>query len=171
MKKTKWKISNQGIVSRTQASSVFELAREWFLNEMPFSVTRKDVAARRFARPLESCSDRRQPVGNAHADQRSTFSRSSTSSASSNTQYQLDRSPRSRPIVSFCSRKFLLCLAPTVLIFFIAGLLYLLRFERVDSLGAYRIGPRPAFPSHLFSSFGFHSRLSGAYNVGANAWK
>src|SRR5216684_3958726 len=30
-------------------------------------------------------------------------------------------------------------LAPTVLIFFIAGLLYLLRFERVDNLGAYRI--------------------------------
>jgi hypothetical protein len=29
----------------------------------------------------------------------------------------------------------------TVLIFFIAGLLYLLRFERVDNLGAYRIPP------------------------------
>jgi hypothetical protein len=28
-----------------------------------------------------------------------------------------------------------------VLIFFIAGLLYLLRFERVDNLGAYRIPP------------------------------
>ena len=66
---------------------------------------------------------------------------SSTSPPSSNTQYQLDRSPRSKPMVSFCSRKFLLCLATTVLIFFIAGLLYLLRFERVDNLGAYRIPP------------------------------
>jgi hypothetical protein len=66
---------------------------------------------------------------------------STTSPASSNTQYQLDRSPRSRPIVSFCSRKFLLCFAAAVLIFFIAGLLYLLRFERVDNLGAYRIPP------------------------------
>jgi hypothetical protein len=28
-----------------------------------------------------------------------------------------------------------------MLIFFIAGLLYLLRFERVDNLGAYRIPP------------------------------
>jgi hypothetical protein len=28
-----------------------------------------------------------------------------------------------------------------LLIFFIAGLLYLLRFERVDNLGAYRIPP------------------------------
>jgi hypothetical protein len=28
-----------------------------------------------------------------------------------------------------------------VLIFFIAGLLYLLRFERADNLGAYRIPP------------------------------
>jgi len=35
----------------------------------------------------------------------------------------------------------LLCLVATVLIFFIAGLLYLLRFERVDNLGAYRISP------------------------------
>jgi len=32
-------------------------------------------------------------------------------------------------------------LAAAVLIFFIAGLLYLLRFERVDNLGAYRIPP------------------------------
>jgi hypothetical protein len=31
--------------------------------------------------------------------------------------------------------------AAAVLIFFIAGLLYLLRFERVDNLGAYRIQP------------------------------
>jgi hypothetical protein len=64
-----------------------------------------------------------------------------TSPASSNTQYQLYRSPRSRPIVSFRSRKFLFCFTATVPIFFIAGLLYLLRFERVDNLGAYRIPP------------------------------
>ena len=54
---------------------------------------------------------------------------SSTSPASSNTQYQLDRSPRSKPIVSFCSEQFLICFAAAVLIFFIAGLLYLLRFK------------------------------------------
>ncbi|MGA9968675.1 MAG: hypothetical protein WBQ10_25990, partial [Terriglobales bacterium] len=39
------------------------------------------------------------------------------------------------------SEKFLACFAATVLTFFIAGLLYLLRFERVDNLGAYRIPP------------------------------
>src|SRR5438552_2043288 len=61
------------------------------------------------------------------------------SPASSNTQYQLDRSPRSRPIVCFCSEKFLICCAPAVLTFFIAGLLYLLCFEHVDNLGAYSI--------------------------------
>src|ERR1017187_7364453 len=64
---------------------------------------------------------------------------STTSPCSSNTQYQLERSPRSKPIVSFCSGKFLFCFVATVLIFFIAGLLYLLRFERVDNLGAYSI--------------------------------
>ncbi len=60
---------------------------------------------------------------------------------SSSTQYQLERSPRSKPMVSFCSAQFLICFASAVLIFFIAGLLYLLRFERVDNLGAYRIPP------------------------------
>jgi len=45
----------------------------------------------------------------------------------------------SDPIVNFCSEKFLLCFAATVLIFFTAGLLYLLRFERVNNLGAYSI--------------------------------
>src|SRR5260370_41067117 len=59
--------------------------------------------------------------------------------ASSNTQYQLERSPRSRPIVSFCSKIFLICFAAAVLTFFIAGLLYLLCFEHVDNLGAYSI--------------------------------
>ena len=42
-------------------------------------------------------------------------------------------------MVSFRSEKFLVCFTPAVLIFFIAGLLYLLRFKRVDNLGAYRI--------------------------------
>jgi hypothetical protein len=41
-----------------------------------------------------------------------------------------------------------------VLIFFIAGLLYLLRFERVDNLGAYRIPPETGLliPSDYSSS-------------------
>src|SRR5215467_10107115 len=58
--------------------------------------------------------------------------------ASSSTQYQLLRSPRSNPMVSFCcTEKFLLCLVAMVLTFFIAGLLYLLCLEHVDNLGAY----------------------------------
>ncbi len=64
---------------------------------------------------------------------------SSTSPASFSTQYQLDRSPKSSPIVSFCWDKFLICFAAAVLTFFMAGLLYLLRFKRVDNLGAYSI--------------------------------
>jgi len=42
-------------------------------------------------------------------------------------------------MVSFCWEKCLLCFVARVLTFFIAGLLYLLRFERVDNLGAYSI--------------------------------
>src|SRR5271166_1022018 len=84
-----------------------------------------------------------------------------TSPASSSTQYQLERSPRSRPMVSFRS-KFLLLAAATVLLFLIAGLLYLLRFERVDNLGAYSIpfGDRPSHPicSQQLSS---HFRIRG----------
>src|SRR5215813_11087913 len=57
--------------------------------------------------------------------------------ASSSTQYQLLRSPRSNPIVSLCCGKLPLGFAPTVLTFFIAGLLYLLCLEHVDNLGAY----------------------------------
>jgi hypothetical protein len=41
--------------------------------------------------------------------------------------------------LSFCPEKFLFCFPAVVLIFFVAGLLYLLRFERVDNLGAYSI--------------------------------
>jgi hypothetical protein len=44
-------------------------------------------------------------------------------------------------MVSLWSETFLLCFAAAVLIFFIAGLLYLLRFERVDNLGAYSFPP------------------------------
>ena len=57
--------------------------------------------------------------------------------ASFTTQYRLLRSPRSKPMVSLCWEIFLLCFVAAVLTFFIAGLLYLLRFERVDNLGAY----------------------------------
>jgi len=48
-----------------------------------------------------------------------------------------------------------------VLIFFIAGLLYLLRFERVDNLGAYRIPPETGLliPSG-FDSYALHLRPS-----------
>src|ERR1700726_1432009 len=45
--------------------------------------------------------------------------------ASSTTQYQLLRSPRSNPMVSFGCEKFLLCFAAAVLTFFIAGLLFI----------------------------------------------
>ena len=61
--------------------------------------------------------------------------------ASSSTQYQLDRSPRSSQTVNFCCEIFLLAFPATVLTSFIVGLLYLLRFERVDNLGAYSIPP------------------------------
>jgi hypothetical protein len=65
--------------------------------------------------------------------------------------YQLERSPRSSPTVNFWCEIFLLCFTATVLTFFIAGLLYLLRFERVDNLGAYSIpsGDRPSHPIWL----------------------
>src|SRR5262249_31168212 len=68
-----------------------------------------------------------------------------TSPLSSSTQYQLDRSPKSNPIVSF-PPKFFSPVAAAVVVFFIAGLLYLLRFERLDNLGAYSIpyGDRPS---------------------------
>jgi hypothetical protein len=58
------------------------------------------------------------------------------------TQYQFDRSPRSSDRQFLTFNFFDLSCAAAVLIFFIAGLLYLLyllRFERVDNLGAYRI--------------------------------
>jgi hypothetical protein len=66
---------------------------------------------------------------------------SSTAPASSRTQYQLDQSPTSKPTVSLGPSTFPILRDAAVLIFFIAGLLYLLRFERVDNLGAYSIPP------------------------------
>src|SRR5215469_16917209 len=73
-----------------------------------------------------------------------------TSPTSFRTQYQLERSPRSKPIVSLPCR-FLLLVVATVMVFFIAGLLYLLRLERVDNLGAYSI-PFGDRPSHSICS-------------------
>src|SRR5438552_13451543 len=80
-----------------------------------------------------------------------SFCSRSTSPVSSSTQYQLHRSPRSKPIVSLWLSTFLIACAVAVLIFFIVGLLYLLRFERVDNLERTASRRRPAFSSHLFS--------------------
>jgi hypothetical protein len=68
-----------------------------------------------------------------------SFCSRSTSPTSSSSQYQLDRSPRSRPIVSFGWEKFFVAFPLAVLTFFIAGLLYLLGLEHIDNLGAYSI--------------------------------
>src|SRR6266446_8184795 len=69
--------------------------------------------------------------------------------ASSKTQSHDQRSPRSTPIVSFCSLKISLPNTCTVLIFFIAGLLlcleHVFHWERIASRW------RPAFSSHLVS--------------------
>jgi hypothetical protein len=69
----------------------------------------------------------------------------------------LQRSPKSKPIVSFCWEKFLLRFAAAVLTFFIAGLLYLLRFERVDNWGAYSLPPETGLliPSGYINYAGF----------------
>jgi hypothetical protein len=54
-----------------------------------------------------------------------------------------------------------------VLIFFIAGLLYLLRFERVDNLGAYRIPPETGLliPSVIKSDRRISSNSELEYNL------
>src|SRR6516225_11246441 len=65
----------------------------------------------------------------------------STAPVCSSTQYQLVRSPRSKPMVSFCCLKFLPCFAATVLPFFIAGLLFICASMHVDNMGAYSIPP------------------------------
>ena len=59
-------------------------------------------------------------------------------------------------MVSFCRENWLSGCAAAVLPFFMAGLLYLLHFERVDHLGAYRI-PFGDRPSHLI----YYQQLRG----------
>src|SRR4029077_10398456 len=72
---------------------------------------------------------------------------------SSSTQYQLLRSPRSNPMVSFCREIFLLCFVAAVLTFFIAGILFIcalstsITWERTPHPVR-----RPAFSSHLFAA-------------------
>src|SRR5215472_11732309 len=63
-----------------------------------------------------------------------------TSPRSSNTQYQLQRSPRSNPTVYFFGVKILVCGPATVILFVIAGLLIYCASSAL-SLGAYRIPP------------------------------
>ena len=58
-----------------------------------------------------------------------SFCSASTPPISSSRQYQLDRSPRSNPMVSFGWEKFFVAFIAAVLTFFIAGLLYLLRLK------------------------------------------
>jgi hypothetical protein len=66
--------------------------------------------------------------------------------------YQLLRSPRSNPMVSFCCEIFLLCAAALLLKLFIAGLLFIcapstsITWERIASRR------RPAFSSHLIAT-------------------
>ena len=61
---------------------------------------------------------------------------------------------RFNPIVNFCSDKFLTCFAAVAPTRFIAGLIYFLRFERVDNWGAYSIpfGDQPSDPICLHPS-------------------
>src|SRR5208337_829355 len=80
--------------------------------------------------------------------------------ASSTAQYQLLRSPRSNPMVSFCCEIFLLCIITAVLTFFIAGLLFIcalstsITWERTPHPVR-----RPAFSSHLIASVDILRRL------------
>src|SRR5215472_3963005 len=79
------------------------------------------------------------------------FCSTTTSPPSSNTQYQLQRSPRSNPTVNFFCVKILVCLPATVILFVIAGLLFIAPRARCHwELIASRL--RPAFSSHLVSS-------------------
>src|SRR5450432_1780663 len=59
--------------------------------------------------------------------------------ASSSTQYQLLRSPRSNPIVSFCCEIFLLCFLAAMLTLLHCRSPFYLCLEHVDNLGAYSI--------------------------------
>ena len=60
-------------------------------------------------------------------------------------------------MVNFREEKFFVDLTAAVLVFFIAGLLYPLRFERVDNLGAYSIPPETGLliPSVIDTYFRF----------------
>jgi hypothetical protein len=68
-----------------------------------------------------------------------SFCSCTTSPTSSSTQYQLHRSPRSKPIASFCSEIFLHCFPTLVLIFSLPVSFISCAFEHVDNLGAYSI--------------------------------
>src|SRR5215472_14449032 len=81
-----------------------------------------------------------------------SFCSKTTSPLSSNTQYQLQRSPRSKPTVRFFCVHILLGLPATVILFLIAGLLYLLRLERVVTGSLSHPAWRPAFSSHLVTT-------------------
>src|ERR1700688_2573508 len=70
-----------------------------------------------------------------------TLPSKTTSPRSSNTQYQLQRSPRSNPTVYFFPAKLLACCLATVILFVIAGLLLYCASSAL-SLGGYRIPPR-----------------------------
>src|SRR5580693_4050724 len=71
---------------------------------------------------------------------------------SSSTQYQLLRSPRSNPTVNFGCEIFLLGFAATVLIFFIAGLLFICALSTSITWERTASRRRPAFSSHLLAT-------------------
>ncbi len=75
-------------------------------------------------------------------------------------------------MVNFCSAIFLLAFAAAVLIFFIAGLLYLLCLEHVDNLGAYSTPSETGLliPSVFTSDRRRHFQLSVEGTVQA-AWE
>src|SRR5271170_2606928 len=79
----------------------------------------------------------------------------------STTQYQLLRSPKSNPMVSFCCEKFLLCFAAAVLTFFIAGLLFICALSTSITWERTASRRRPAFSSHLLATVDIKIRFSG----------
>src|SRR5579859_3326288 len=81
------------------------------------------ASAFRFPGRFDSAASRQTPL--ASLSESCSVCSSRTSPTSSNTQYQLERSPRSNPMVNFCCQIFLLSFAAVVLTFFIAGLLFI----------------------------------------------